>query len=59
MALVATANDELIDSVEGIQLHDVPEYWFAADLDHRLWPDPCFFAQSGAETAGKDDCFHK
>src|SRR5260370_6489990 len=52
MAHVATANDEVIDPMEGIQLHDVPENRFPTDLDHWFWFDLGFFTQSGAETPG-------
>ena len=36
VTLVATADDEIVDPVGGVGLHNVPEDGLAADLDHRL-----------------------
>ena len=36
VTLVATANNEVVDAVGGVGLHNVPEDGLAADLDHRL-----------------------
>src|SRR3546814_15828443 len=36
VALVAQANDEVVDSLGGILLHDVPKHWLTTDLVHRL-----------------------
>jgi len=46
VAFVAAADDEIVDPVVGVQLHDVPKNRLAADLDHRLRFDLRFFAQS-------------
>ena len=36
VALVATADHEIVDAVRRVELHDVPEDRLAADLDHGL-----------------------
>jgi hypothetical protein len=36
VALVAAADDEVVDAVLGVELEDVPEDGAAADLDHGL-----------------------
>ena len=38
ISLVTAANDEIIDPVTVIELHDVPEDWLPAYFHHRLWP---------------------
>ena len=43
VALVATANDKIIYAMGGIQLHDVPQDWSAADFDHWLGLEIGFF----------------
>lgn len=58
VALVATADDEVLDAMGGVELHDVPEDRLAADLDHGLGLEVGFLGKSGAETAGEDDGFH-
>src|SRR3546814_13577202 len=52
MALVATADDEFVDSGRSIQLHDVPENGAPAAFDHRLGSAAAFFADARAVTAG-------
>ena len=58
ITLIAAANNELINTVGGIYLHDMPEYRLAADLYHRLWLQMSFFTYTRAETTGKDDSLH-
>ena len=58
IALVAQADDELIDAIVRIDFHDVPEDRLAADLHHGLGLEIGLLADPGAEAAGKDDCFH-
>ncbi len=58
IALVAAADDEVVDLVLGIDLEDVPEDRPATDFDHRLGTRMCLFAEPRAKTAGKDNCFH-
>lgn len=52
MLLVARTDDELIVTVIGVFLHDVPENRLTADLDHGLGLECGFFRKAGAETAG-------
>src|SRR5271166_2244257 len=58
VSLVAEAHDEIVDPVRGIHLHDVPKNRLAADLDHRLGPNRCFFCKTGAETARQQHSLH-
>ena len=57
VALVAAANDEVIDAVVGISLQDVPQDRLAADLDHGFGAGVGFFADACAQATGKNDCF--
>ena len=58
VALVSQAQDEFIDTMAGIHLHDVPEDGPAADLDHRLGAHGAFLADPGAQAAGQNDQLH-
>ena len=49
---VACADNELIEAVRRIELHYVPYYRHTAKLNHRLWLELAFFADSCAETSG-------
>ena len=59
VALVAEADDEFIDAVMGIDLHDVPDDRHAADLDHRLRLDVGFLGKPRSKAAGEENCFHR
>lgn len=54
IALVATADDEVLDAMGRVELHDVPEDRLAADLDHGLGLKVGFFRQSRTEAASQD-----
>ena len=58
IALVAQADDEVLNTVGRVLLHDVPENRLATDLDHRLGLEVRFLADAGAQAAGQDHCFH-
>ena len=58
VALVTAANHEIVDAVVGIDLHDVPQDGLAANFHHRLGFEVGFFGNPGAESTGKNDCFH-
>ncbi len=58
IALVAAADDELIHTMGGIELHDVPEDRLATDLDHGLGLEVGFLGDAGTEATGEDDGFH-
>lgn len=57
IALITKANNELIDPMGTKNLHDVPEYRFVADVNHRLRTNFCFLSQSGPAAPGKYDGF--
>jgi len=59
IALVSQANDEIVDPVMRVNLHDVPEDRPAPDLDHGFWLEMGFLADASAQTSGKDDNFHR
>ncbi len=59
VTLEAAADDEVIDAVMRVNLHNVPEYRKATDLDHRLRLEVCLLGNACAQTTGQDNCFHK
>ena len=58
LALVAQAEDEVLEPVVRVNLHDVPQHGPVADGDHRLGTILGFFAQPRALAAAEDDSFH-
>ena len=54
VTLVAKANDEIVEAMGRIDLHDVPDDRLAADFYHRLGPHERLFADPGAEAASQD-----
>lgn len=58
IAFVAAANEKIINAMGGIIFHDVLQDRLAADFNHGLWANRCFFTDACAQTTGKDDCFH-
>jgi hypothetical protein len=50
--LVATTDDEVAHSVDGVRFHDVPENGLAADLNQGFRAKMALFADSGAQAAG-------
>lgn len=58
VALVAAADNELIDAVTGVDLHDMPEDWHAADLHHGFGAHGSFFTQARAQPTCENHCFH-
>ena len=59
IAFVAQANHKISDTKMRVAFHDVPQNRLAADLHHGFGTQHGFFAKSGAETAGENDCFHR
>jgi hypothetical protein len=59
VALVAQADDEVVDPVGRVDLHDVPEDRLVADLDHRLRAHAGLLAHARAEAAGEDHGLHR
>ena len=58
IALVAGADDEIIEAVMGIDIHDVPEDRHAADFDQRLRPYAGLLGKARSETTGENYNFH-
>jgi hypothetical protein len=50
---VSTADDEIVVSVMGINLHDVPKYRLFTYLNHWLGFQMAFFTDAGAKASGK------
>ena len=59
VALVAEADDEIIDAMSTVHLHDMPQNRPSADFNQRLGAADSLFAEARAEAAGEDDGFHK
>jgi hypothetical protein len=59
VTLVPAADNEVVDSVMGILLHYVPEYWATTDLHHGFRPDCGLLTQASAQTTGKNDGFQR
>ena len=58
IALVAEADDELVEAVVAVEHHDVPEDWLPADLDHRLGTKVRFLGDSRPQAAGEQNDLH-
>src|SRR6185369_13027250 len=59
VAFISAADHEIIDTVCGIDLHDVPQNRFPADFDHWLRMGVRFFADTGAVASSEDYCLHE
>jgi hypothetical protein len=44
VAFIATTNNEVVDAIVRVHLHDVPQNGFPPDFDHGLWASGRFFA---------------
>src|ERR1051325_7647446 len=58
VALVAEADDEVVESLVAVDLHHVPQHRTAADLDHRFRPHAGLFGDARPQSAGQDDDLH-
>jgi len=58
ITFVAAAYNEVIKTIMGIDLHDVPEDGFATYLHHGFGTCSAFFTYSCAESPGKKYYFH-
>ena len=47
------SDDEFVEAMGSIDLHDVPQDRLAADLYHRFWLDGSLLLETGAETTSK------
>ena len=57
VALIATANDKVINAVMGIGLHDVPQDWLTTYLNHGLWLGVSFLTDTSTQSTSKNYCF--
>lgn len=55
---VAQTNDEIIQPVMAVCLHNGPKNWLAANLDHGLRFDDGLSRKPGSETTRKNNHFH-
>ena len=55
---VTKAKDELLMSIMGIGLHDMPEDWAVTDGNHGLRAEIGFLPEAGAFTTAQNDDFH-
>ena len=51
---MANQNNKIVKTMNGIRLHDVPKYWFPANLDHGFRADTRLFANTSAFSTGKN-----
>jgi len=58
IALIAAADNKVIDLVLGVDLKDVPENRPTPDFDHWFWSKDGLLTQPRAKSACKDNCFH-
>src|ERR1022692_378508 len=55
--LVATADDEIVDTMDRINLEDMPQNGHTPDFDHGLWPADRLFTNPGPESSGENNRF--
>ena len=58
IAFVSAADNEIIQTVGGIYLHDMPQDRLAADLNQGFWPIVGFFGEPRPYTTCEDNSFH-
>jgi hypothetical protein len=56
VAFVVKTDDEIVDGVGGIDLHDVPKNRPIADFHHRLWSGFSLFGEAGTQSSSEDNC---
>jgi hypothetical protein len=59
ITFIAKADDEFVDAVRRVNLHDMPQDRLATDLDHWLWTVFGLFGEPSTKTTRKDDSFHR
>jgi hypothetical protein len=57
-ALIAAANYKFVDTVGGVNFHDMPENRQPPYFDHRFWSHGGLFSKAGTEAAGKNYSLH-
>ena len=58
MALVAAADDEVMEAEAGVVFHDVPQNRLIPNLDHGLWLEVTLLADPCAQAAGQNHNLH-
>src|SRR3990170_3240020 len=58
LPFVTKGNDKLGYSMDGINVHDVPEDRPPAYFDHGFGPQGCLFRQATPKPASQNHCFH-
>ena len=58
ISFVAAAYNKVVYAVSGVELHDVPEDWFASYFDHGFWLEVRLFGDSRPQASCENDCFH-
>jgi hypothetical protein len=56
---IARAHYEIPDAMAAQNFHDVPNYRFTTNFNHRLGAKLRFFPHSSAQTSGKYNCPHE
>src|SRR6218665_479608 len=59
ITLVTTANHKIVNAVEGIDFHDMPENWLTTNLYHWLRSEMGLFRNSRAKTTCENYRFHE
>lgn len=57
--LIAATDNEIVNTILGIELQDMPENWPAPNLHHRFRPDRGLFTQTRTQATRENDCFHR
>src|SRR5665648_333868 len=55
VALVTQADDEIVETIVAVDLHDMPEDRLISDLDHRFRLQMSLFRDTSAKTSCEDD----
>ena len=58
LTLITAGDQEILEAMTRVDVHDVPEHRLTADFDHRLRPQRCFLGQSSAKTSRENHDLH-
>src|ERR1700704_1175037 len=58
ITFVSQANNKIVESLGGINFHNMPEYRVIPYLNHRFRPQMGFFRYPGTHATCKNDNFH-
>ena len=56
--LVPTTDNKVVDTVSGVDLHNMPEDWLATNFNHRFRSVIRLFTDTGSISSSQDHCFH-